>query len=139
MRRSLVGRLVNEMIKSKTLFVCLAVAGALLVGQAITRKAFAQEQGEKPESDVKMTAPRGKVTPWAAMKSAAAKVGGKAYNATFEFEDGKWIYGVMVVNNHKMSEVEIDATTGKVGDVESIDPAKEAKEVQGELAKALKG
>jgi hypothetical protein len=132
-------RLENEMNKSRTLFACAVVCGALFTGQALTRQAVAQEQGEKPEVQAKMTAPMGKVTPWVAMKSAAMKVGGKAYNATFEFEDGKWIYGVMVVKNHKMSEVEIDATTGKVGDVEAIDPAKEAKEVQGELTKALKG
>ena len=82
--------------------------------------------------------PSGKVTPWTAMKTAAAKTGGKPFEAVYEFEDGKWQYGVMVVKAGKISEVEIDATTGVVGDVEGVTPAGEAKEVQAELTGVIK-
>jgi hypothetical protein len=83
-------------------------------------------------------APSGKVTPWAAMKTAAAKTGGKPFQAVFEFEDGRWQYGVLVLRGGKISEVEINATTGAVGDVEGITPAGEAKEAKSELEAAIK-
>ena len=82
--------------------------------------------------------PSGKVTPWAAMKTAAAKTGGKPFQAVFEFEDGRWQYGVLVLKGGRISEVEINATTGVVGDVEGITPAGEAKEAQSELEAAIK-
>lgn len=85
------------------------------------------------------TVPSGKITPWQAMKTATQRASGRAVQATFEFEDGKWIYGVIVAGKGKLSEVEIDANTGKVGDVEKIEPASEAKEYEGDLRRALKG
>lgn len=83
--------------------------------------------------------PTGKVTPWNAMKIATGKVSGRALNANFEFEDGHWIYGVIVVTGNILKEVEIDATSGKVGDVESITPDGEAKETAQELRAAIGG
>ena len=82
--------------------------------------------------------PTGKVTPWAAMGTAAAKTGGKPFQATFEFEDGRWQYGVLVVKAGKIFEVEINATTGVVGDVEGITPGGEAKEFKSELEGIIK-
>lgn len=85
-------------------------------------------------------APTGKITPWAAMKIATEKVPGHALNATYEFDEGHWVYGVMVVTGgtkKEIKEVELDPTTGKVGDVEAVTPEGEAKEMTAELNKAL--
>lgn len=106
----------------------LILSAIILVASAV---ALAKLEG-RPE-------PSGKVTPWAAMKTAAAKTGGKPFQATYEFEEGKWSYAVVVVKDGKLSEVEIDANTGKVGDVEGVTPEGEAKEVKAEFAKAAKG
>ncbi len=108
----------------------LVTAGLLAIGFAA---------GKLPPGKTALTVePAGKVTPWAAMKTAAAKTGGKPFQATFEFEDGKWQYGVMVLKAGKISEVEIDANTGAVGDVEGITPAGEAKEARAELEAIIK-
>lgn len=85
-----------------------------------------------------MTAPKAAVSPVQAMKLANTKTGGKSAIATFEFEDGHWIYGVVVAKKGKLMEVEIDAATGKVGDVEALTPSGEAKEFASELAKYAK-
>lgn len=85
-------------------------------------------------------APKGKITPWEAIKIAKGKVPGRALNANFEFDEGKWVYGVMVVTEDtpkQIKEVEIDPMTGKVGDTETITPEGEAKEVTQELNAAL--
>ncbi|MDR3692340.1 MAG: PepSY domain-containing protein [Fimbriimonas sp.] len=79
----------------------------------------------------------GKITPWDAMKIATKASGGKALQATYEFDDGQWIYGVMVVKNHKLLEVEIDPTTGKVNETEATTPDAEIKELKADLAKAV--
>lgn len=115
-------------MKKQTVVLILSVAVTALV---IAAAPLAGAQGK--------SAPSGKITPWAAMKTAADKTGGRAVNATFEFEDNKWIYGVIVVHGKKLQEAEIDATTGKLGDIEDIDPAGEGKEITAELEKALKG
>ena len=84
--------------------------------------------------------PSGRVTPWNAMRIATRKVPGRAISATFEFEDGHWIYSVIVVTNgpnKQLKEVELDATTGKFGDAETITPANEAREFEGDLNRAL--
>jgi len=71
---------------------------------------------------------------------AAAKTKGRAIKATFEYDDGAWIYGVDVVQkNGTLKEVEIDATSGKLADVETITPAGEAQETQSELKHAMQG
>ena len=83
-------------------------------------------------------APAGKITPWEAIKIATGKVPGRALNANFEFDEGKWVYGVMIVSKGKLQEVEIDPMTGKIGDTEAITPEGEAKKLQAELTAALK-
>ena len=82
------------------------------------------------------TKPVGKITPWDAMASAT-KSGGKAVSAIFEFDEGKWIYGVIVVKNHKVWEVAVDPTTGAVLESEETTPDAEAKEMKADLTKAL--
>src|SRR5579871_5092621 len=66
------------------------------------------------ESAKKIPAPAGKVTPWAAIKIATGKVPGRALNANFEFDEGHWVYGVVVVTGNTLKEVEIDPMTGKI-------------------------
>ncbi len=112
---------------------------ALSVGLGITiGTARAQEGGgASGQSADKPLA--GKVAPWKAIEIAKTKVQGRALNADFEFDEGHWVYGVMIVHDHKISEVEIDPATGKIGDVEEVTPDGEAKEVQGELTKAIGG
>jgi hypothetical protein len=80
----------------------------------------------------------GKVTPWDAMKVAIGKVpGGRAISATYASEGGHWIYDVLVVKGKALTEVEIDAVTGKVGDAEAVTPEEEGREMTAELNKAL--
>ena len=84
-------------------------------------------------------APQGKLTPWDAMKVAVAKVGSgsKAHQATYVVENGKPIYDVIVINGKKLTEVEIDAVTGKISATEVVTPEEEGKEFSDELNVAL--
>ena len=82
-------------------------------------------------------ASHGKVTPWDAMAAATKKAPGKAYSATYLFEGGKYIYDVIILNGQKITEAEVDATTGKVLDTESVTPEDEGKEMTAELNKAI--
>lgn len=77
------------------------------------------------------------IAPWDAMKAATAKAGGKAIMATYVSEGGKFMYDVIVVNGKSLSEVEVDATTGKAGTVEKVTPAEEGKELTADLQKAI--
>jgi uncharacterized membrane protein YkoI len=56
-----------------------------------------------------------------AIDTALAKVPGKALSAEAEFDDGKAVYEVMILSDGKMVEVEIDATTGAILEVEQED------------------
>lgn len=110
-------------------------ASTTLFAQRIT---IQQEQGEKEEKEGKagpMTSPSAKITPVAAMNAAAKKTGGKAVMAIFEFDEGKWNYGVIVVKNHKLTEVDVDPTTGKAGATEAVTPSDEAAEFKDALSK----
>ena len=83
-------------------------------------------------------APTAKVGPWDAMKSAEARVpGSKAYSATYTQEGGKWLYDVIVIKGKTITEVEVDAATGKVGDSEAATPEGEGKELTAGLNKAI--
>ena len=93
--------------------------------------------GARAQDGKKIPAPSGKITPWQAIQIANKKVPGQAINANFEFDEGHWIYGVMIVSGKKIQEVEIDPNTGKIGDVEEITPAGEAKEIEAELNAAI--
>src|SRR5258708_1205656 len=114
----------------------LMVAGvgliALISGFAL-RSANAAGGGKEDPT------PTGKITPWQAIKIANGKGAGRGLNANFELDAGKWVYGVMIVSKGKLQEVEIDPTTGKIGDTEEVTPEGEAKEIQSELTKALGG
>ena len=119
----------------RTLLAAGLSLAALAGGTLLLMTARAQETAART-----IPPPSGRVTPWNAMKIATARVPGRALSATFEFEDRHWIYGVIVVTNgpnRQLKEVELDATTGKFGDVETITPADEAKEFEGDLNRAL--
>jgi hypothetical protein len=105
---------------------------AALLGGSLCLMTARAQQGAK-----KIPAPMGKITPWKAIEIATGKVPGRALNANFEFDEGHWIYGVMIVSGKTLKEVEIDPMTGKIGDVESITPEGEAKEVASELNAAI--
>jgi hypothetical protein len=78
-----------------------------------------------------------RIAPWDAMKVATAKVGGKAIQATYVQEDGKFIYDVVIIKGQKLMEVGVDATTGKAGAVETVTPEDEGREFTADLHKAL--
>jgi hypothetical protein len=81
---------------------------------------------------------KGKIAPWDAMTVATKKIGGgKAHQATYVVENGKAIYDVIVIRNGKISEVAVDAMTGKAGAVEVVTPEEEGKEFTEELNVAL--
>jgi len=84
------------------------------------------------------SSPQGKITPWEAMNIAVKRTGGHAINANFEFDDGHWVYGVMVVSKGRLKEVEIDTMSGKIAEIEDATPAGEAKEIASDLNRALK-
>ena len=62
-----------------------------------------------------------KVTLSQAVETAVKKVTGQALNAVIELEDGKATIEVTIFSNGKVYEVEIDATTGAVLEVEQED------------------
>lgn len=109
-----------------TLGTVIVVGTGLLVAHAQQKAAVMPE-------------PKCKVTPVEAIKIAKGKVPGRPLNANFEFDEGKWVYGVMIVSGSTIKEVEIDPMTGKVGDVEAVTPAGEAAEMRDELTKAIGG
>ncbi len=122
----------------KILIGAFAAIGVISTGTMIATPALAQDK-ETQDQAAPMRAPVAKVSPVEAMKAAEAKYGGKATLAMFEFDEGHWIYGVMVVNDHKLIEVDVDPLTGKAGDKEAVTPADEAKEFADELTKMTKG
>jgi len=103
----------------------------LLLGISVVILGIGALAWEGPQS-------QGKITPWEAMKAATEKLGGgKAFEATYLVEDGKPIYDVIVIKDKKLSEVEVDAITGKAGTVEQVTPAEEGKELTEQLNIAL--
>ncbi len=137
----------------------LALLGlaALLGGGAITAtRAFAappsprlsaqeKEKGEKEKGENEAAepgawkrppAPKASVTPIQAMSAAKAKLGGGTpFASNFEYDEGKWIYGVMLVKGHKLYEVQVDPLTGKALGTETVGPDDEASEMKSELTK----
>jgi uncharacterized membrane protein YkoI len=117
-------------------FAAIGVASTLAM---IATPAFAQErEDESHEKSSARSAPTVKVTPVQAMSAAERKTGGKAAMANFEFDEGHWIYAVIVAKNHKLMEVEVNSETGKVDDSEDATPEGEAKEFQQELTRLIK-
>ena len=117
-------------IARASLTACFGVS--IILGGASLLRAYAAAGDSQPE-------PKGKISPWAAIKSAAAKVPGRPLNANFELDEGKWVYGVMIVSGATIKEVTVDPMTGKAGDVETVTPEDEAKEIKDELTKAIGG
>ena len=111
----------------KILTGALALIGIAVTVSSLVTTAFAHGQGKDSI-----------ISPVKAMSIAAAKTGGKAAMAMYEFDDGHWIYGVTVVKNHKLLEVEMDPATGKIGETESVTPEGEAKEILSDLTKLAK-
>lgn len=101
---------------------------------SMTGMAFAQTAA-KPASAP--TPPKAKIAQKRAEATAGKKIGGKVVSSTYEFEDGRWQYAVLVKNaKGEMFEVEVNATTGKVMATEKTTPADEAKEAAADKAKA---
>jgi hypothetical protein len=113
------------------------LVGAIGAGASGLRQEKEDERGEKSSGSAFTVAPKAKLNPIQAMRIAEKASHGKAFQATFEFDEGKWVYGVMVKKGAQLFEVELDPVTGKVGDTEKVTPAGEAKEVQSELGKIL--
>jgi len=126
----------------KSVLATLVVLGAIVVTLA-ARPAFAQQEKDEDEKSEKSagkawppSAPKATISPVQAMAVAKKKMGGgTAFQATFEFDEGHWVYGVMVVKGHKISEVEIDPVSGKALDTEAVSAEGEAKEMSELLKK----
>jgi len=113
----------------------MAFGAAVLVG-VLGSQAYGGRVGVQKKNAFN-TKPVGKIAPWDAMSAATKSAGGKALSAIYEFDEGKWIYGVIVVKNHKVLEVAVDPTTGAVLESEDTTPDAEAKEMKADLTKAL--
>lgn len=79
------------------------------------------------------------VSPVQAIKAAIDKVPGRPISANFEFDEGKWVYGVLIVTGHTIKEVTVNPLTGKAEDVETVTPDGEAREIKAELNRAVGG
>ena len=126
----------------KQVLTASGVVAAVLLVPAVMAKGPLQEK-EDDEADQAKTAfsvkPKASISPVQAMKIAEKSSGGKAFQATFEFDEGHWVYGVMVKKGTMLMEVELNPVTGKIGETEKVTPDGEAKEVRSDLAKILKG
>ncbi len=112
----------------------IAGAGlALAVGSGMLIRAQSREGADA------QPVPKCNISPVRAIEIAQGKVKGRTLQANFEFDEGKWVYGVMIVQGKTIKEIEIDPMSGKVRDVETVTPEGEAKEVQTELSKAIGG
>lgn len=122
----------------KMLTVAFAVIGIIATGARMASPAFGQIQArESQKKSGPMPTPVAKVTPVQAMDAAEAKVGGKATMVLFEYDGRHWVYGVIVVKNNKLMEVDVDPANGKAGATEDVTPHEEAKEFGEALAKML--
>ena len=112
--------------------VLLAASGlTLAIGSAfVLTRAGAQKDPNKPMAQI---------SPLAAIKTATKAVPGRALMANFEYDEGHWIYGVMILTpEKKLMEVEVDPMTGKIaGKPEAVTPEDEAKELTDQLNTAL--
>ena len=80
--------------------------------------------------------PPAKVTPWQAAQIATNRVPGQVFSVTYAPEGGHWGYDIIVIHNHKGSEIEV-AGNGKIGDVEAAIPSDEGTELQHDLKSAF--
>lgn len=125
-------------IRMKVLVGTFATIGVLSSATMLTQAAFAQV-GAAQNGWQKPTKPTATITPIQALKAATDKTkGGTAFQANFEFDEGKWVYGVLVVKGHKVTEVIVEPMSGKVLATEAITPQDEVVEVRDELTKIIK-
>jgi len=97
----------------------ITISSAALVAM-LTVGAFAQ---------VKPKLPKTKFTAVQAAKVATAKYPGKVSGkVNLENEDGHWQWEVIVRQGKRMREVNVDATTGKIANVETVTAKEEAAE-----------
>ena len=109
------------------------VSTATVLTQAASAQGGAQSGWQRP------TKPSASITPIQALKVATENMkGGTAFQANFEFDEGKWVYGVLVVKGHKITEVLVDPNSGKVLATEGVTPQDEVMEVRDELSKVIK-
>ncbi len=90
----------------------------------------------KPMSATLRNPVAAKVTPWTAMRIAMHRAGGRPFSATYSFDEGHWSYDVILVNGKKLSEVAVNAMTGKADPPEVVDPAGEGQELASDLKAA---
>ncbi len=111
---------------AKLTFTLALLAGMVAVSSATT---FAQEKEEKEEKTSSKVAMKAKITMDAARSIALAKAPGKVEGEELEKEKGKLVYSFDIRNDKgTISEVWVDAKTGKVVKVEEENAAAEAKE-----------
>ena len=124
----------------KTQILAIALGATFVLGLTAL-PAFAQqkenEKDEKAESAMwPPSAPKAKITPVQAIAVAKKALGGgTAFQANFEFDEGHWVYGVLLVKGHKISEVEVDPMTGKSMGVETVTADDEMQEMKESLTK----
>ncbi len=111
---------------SRVLGLAVAATGLLMISSV----SFAQGASKKPLQTAKKPAPMThKITADAAKKIALAKFKGTVTKAPLlEKEDGKWQWEVIVVNGKTMTEVNVDADSGKITSSEKVTEKEEAKE-----------
>lgn len=126
----------------KILIGAFAAIGVVSTGAMISTSAFAQDKGQKAGVGgwVRPTKPQLKISPIQALKAATDKLkGGTAFQAIYEFDEGHWVYGVLVVKGHTVTEVTVDPMTGAALDTETLtadDEAKEARDLMNQVIKA---
>lgn len=123
----------------KILIGVFAAIGVVSTGTMLSTSAFAQEKGEGQTGWIKPTKPMLKISPIQALKTATDKLkGGTAFQAIYEFDEGHWVYGVLVVKGHVVTEVTVDPMTGKALDTENLTADDEAKEARDLMNQAIK-
>lgn len=115
----------RKIMKSRFL-VCALVALGLLAGGVITPVAAADKQSKQAKLEAKA-----KISKAEAEKIALGKVkDGKVVEAEIEKEHGKliWSFDIATPGTKDITEVQVNAKTGKVVSVETETPAAQAKE-----------
>ena len=112
-----------NMLKNSLVVSVLAVI-AILAPLAST---FAQSSTMSKKHPIAMV--RKRITADQAKQIALSKVKGKVTKKPeLEKEDGKLQWEVIVVNGKTMTEVNVDATTGKITSIEKVTAKEEAAE-----------
>ncbi|MFZ1702639.1 MAG: PepSY domain-containing protein [Pyrinomonadaceae bacterium] len=113
----------NKQTLAKLTFSLALLAGVILASSLVT---FAQEKEEKESPKL---AKQAKITMAEARAIALRAAPGKVEDGELEKEKGKLVYSFDIRNEKgTISEVWVDAKTGKVVKVEEEDAAAEAKE-----------